>query len=175
MWNYWELIVIIFFGLFLFSFLSLAPWVPTKTSDLKRINKLLQLKKWEKFLEIGCGTAKVSLFLAKNNPESEIIGIELSPFFYAFSKTKVFLSRQKNIKIIYGNALKMNYSPYDVVYVFGLPETISQKLFPKLREELQEKSRFVSYCFQMTNNYFSEKKHKESKGVNSIYIYSHKS
>lgn len=67
-----------------FSFLSLAPFVPTKTRDLERVARILDLQPGETFLEIGSGTAKVSLFLAKKFPESKIEGIELSPLFYLF-------------------------------------------------------------------------------------------
>lgn len=155
----------------LFSFLSLAPFVPTKNSDLERLLKIIDLKKWEKFLEIGCGTAKVSLYMARHFPENEITWIELSPLFYLFSKIKVFFSWLKNVKVIYWNALKLDFSKFDVLYVFWLPETVTEKISPKLETEMKNSSRFYSYCFKMSNEKFSEIRHKESDMVNSIYEY----
>nr|MDD3720321.1 methyltransferase domain-containing protein [Candidatus Gracilibacteria bacterium] len=155
----------------LFSFLSLAPFVPTKNSDLIRLLKIINLKKGEKFLEIGCGTGKVSLFFAKNFPQNEIVGIELSPLFYIISKIKVFFSGLKNIKIVYGNAMKLDFSKFDIFYVFGLPETVTNKLSPKLEREMKDTSRFYSYCFKMSNDKFDEVRHKESSVLNSIYEY----
>jgi tRNA G46 methylase TrmB len=67
---------IIFFFIalsFAYTGLSLAPWVPTKKTDLERINQIAQLKKGEKFLEIGCGDAKVCHFIAKNNPFVQVV------------------------------------------------------------------------------------------------------
>lgn len=155
----------------LFSFLSLAPFVPTKNSDLIRLLKIINLKKWEKFLEIGCGTGKVSLFFAKNFPQNEIVWIELSPLFYIISKIKVFFSGLKNIKIVYWNAMKLDFSKFDIFYVFWLPETVTNKLSPKLEREMKDTSRFYSYCFKMSNDKFDEVRHKESSVLNSIYEY----
>ncbi len=168
---YLQIFIYIILILSIFSFLSIAPWVPTRTSDLERIAKILKLKKWEKFLEIWCWTAKVSLFLAKKNPENKIVWIELSLLFYLISKIRVFLSWLKNIEIKYWNAFKIDFHKYDVIYVFWLPETISWKLFPKLKKELKNTSRFFSYCFKMNNNHFNEIQHKECETVNSIYEY----
>lgn len=166
-------ILLIFYTVFIISvlsFLSLAPWVPTRKQDLERINNVVKLKKWENFLEIWCGTARVSIFIAKHNPESQVIWIELSPFLYLVSKIKVSFSRLNNIEIIYWNALKIYYSKYDVLYVFWLPETLKNKLFSKLKSEMKKWSRFVSYCFKMENDYFIEEKHKKDK-QNNIYEY----
>lgn len=168
--EYIKLIIFIIFTISIFSFLSLAPWVPTRKKDLWRINNILKLKEWEKFLEIWCGTSNVSIFLAKNNPDASITWIELSPFLYLVSKVKVFFSWCKNIKIVYWNALKLKLSEYDTLYVFGLPETISEKLFPKISHINKENFRLISYCFKMKNDKFIETKYKENK-CNSIYEY----
>lgn len=168
-----NILLIIFYMVFItsvISFISLAPWVPTFKKDLSRINKILKLEKKEKFLEIWCWTSWVSLFIAKNNPDSFITGIELSPFFYMISKIRIYFSWLKNIKIIYWNALNTNLENYDAIYVFWLPESITNKIFPKISNNKNKKFRFVSYCFQMKNNYFQEKKYK-TEGDFAIYKY----
>ena len=167
---YLQLLFYILFFISVFSFISLAPRVPTRNKDLKRINDIIKLKPWEKFLEIWCGTAKVSIFIAIQNPKSEILWIELSPFLFLVSYLKVKISKQKNIKIIYGNALKIDFKDYDILYVFWLPETIKNKLFSKLKNEMKKTASFVSYCFKMENDYFIEEKYKPLK-ENSIYVY----
>ena len=172
---YIHIIIWIILLLSVLSFFSLAPWVPTKKSDLERIHKLLKLKPWERFLEIGCGTGWVSLYIAKHNPKSHITGVELSIIFYIISRIRVFFSRQRNIQILYANALKKDLSDYDALYVFGLPETISEKLEPKLKTELKKTARCISYCFQMKSDYFIEHKDKPSSDVYAMYIYTPKS
>lgn len=168
--TYFELIFSILFLISVFSFFSLAPWVPTKKIDLERINKVIKLKESESFLEIWCWTALVSLYLAEKNTNSKIYWIELSPFFYIVSKIKVYFSWLKNIEIKYWNALKLDFTKYDVVYVFGLPDTISRKILPKLFKVTNKKFRFISYCFKMTNDFFKEIKHKNWR-QNSVYEY----
>lgn len=154
-----------------FSFLSLAPFVPTRTSDLDRIARIIDLKKWERFLEIGAGTAKVSLFLAKKYPDATIVWVEFSPLFYLISYLRVLFSWQKNICILFGDALKMDISAYDVLYVFWLPETITTKLAPKLMENMGTNARMYSYSFKMSDDRFVEKRYKESPELLSVYEY----
>jgi len=168
--NSLEFIIYIIFIISVFSFISLAPWIPTRWDDLERLNDILKLQKWEKFLEMWCWNAKVSFYLAKNNPETSIVWIELSPFFYIISKIRVYFSGIKNMNIIYGNALNLDLSEFDVIYVFWLPETVTKKVFPKLSKINNKNFRFISYCFKMTNDYFKEKKYKPSQKY-AIYEY----
>jgi len=172
--EYFQLAFSIFFIISVFAWFSLAPWVPTRSRDLDRIHELISLKKNHKFLEIWCGNARVSLYLAQHNPDSTITWIEFSPLMYIISLVRAKYSKLKNIEIIYWNALNRDLSSYDVLYVFWLPETVTQKIFPKLKKEMKSTAIFYSYCFKMTNNYFSEIKHKPSPQVNAIYEYRQK-
>lgn len=165
-----EWIFYIIFTVSVLSFLSLAPWVPTRKEDLKRVDDIIKLQKWENFLEMWCGTWKVSLYLAKSNKESFITWIELSPFFYLISKIRIFFSKQQNIEIRFWNALKENLDKYNVIYCFWLPETVTEKIFPKIKYKNNKKFRFISYCFKMTNDYFKETRHKEENRY-AIYEY----
>ena len=113
----------------------------------------------------------MSLFLGKKFPESRITGIELSPLFYTIARVRVWLFGTKNVEVLFGDALKKDLSIYDVLYVFGLPETISQKLAPKLLREIKPHTRFFSYCFEMSNDDFLQKKYKESPEILAIYEY----
>ncbi|PIE85239.1 hypothetical protein CSA08_03215 [Candidatus Gracilibacteria bacterium] len=167
-----ELAFFIIFIIGVFSFFSLAPRVPTKNKDLKIISETINLKAGDKFLEIGCGTAKVSLFLSNKYPESRIIGIELSPFLYIISKIKAYLKGNKNLKILYGNALKLNFSDYDKIYMFGIEKSLENIIKPKLELELKKGAFFYSYCFKMKGWKGKEEQIKKSKGNISIYKYS---
>jgi len=167
---YIEILFYIIFFVSVFSFLSIAPWVPTFKKDLARVNSIVNIKKWENFLEMWCWTATVSLFIAKNNPSSSVTAIELSPLLYLISKLRVYFSGLDNIEVIYWNALKLDLTKFDVIYVFWLPETVTKKIFPNLVKQISPSFRFISYCFQMKNDYFKETKHKEEKRY-AIYEY----
>ncbi len=166
----WEALFWIIFIICVFSFFSIAPWVPTNKNDLEKIWKIIQLNDDEKFLEIGCGTARVSLYLAKKYPQAQIYGIELSPLFFLISYIKAKFSGQKNITILYWNALKVDFSQYDIIYIFGLPEILEKTFAPKLEQELKKNARFYSYTFQMKNTNLQETKYKE-EWMHSLYKY----
>lgn len=167
---YFEIIIFLCIIVSVFSFFSLAPWFPTDTKDIERIFDVIKLKKGEHLLEMGCGTASVSLALARHHPDAHIVGIELSPFFYLISKIRGKISGLENIEILYGNALHLDLSVFDVIYVFGMPKTVTEKLFPKISQVKNQNFRCISYCFKMTNDFFEETKHKIEKR-NSIYEY----
>lgn len=164
-----EILFLAVFAISVFSFASLAPWVPTRRKDFERIAGIVGLRDGERFLEIGCGTAGVSLYMARKHPSSKITGIELSPFFYAISKTRAAASGLKNVEILFGNALNLDLGAYDAVYVFGLPDTVTKKVFPKIRN-VGKNFRLFSYCFKMTNDRFMETVHKPD-GELSVYEY----
>jgi SAM-dependent methyltransferase len=168
--NYYNYICLIFLFWF-FSFFSIAPFLPTKTKDLSRINKLSNLKSWEKFLEVWCGTAKVCSYIAKNNPNSVVIWIELSPFLYFYSKIKSLLLNYKNLKIVYWNAFNLDFSWYDVIYIFWMDKALKNKILPKYQKEWKGNSRLISYCFSVEFEWLNQIKHKENQTTLAIYEY----
>ena len=165
-----ETLIIIIILVIVFSFFSIAPRAPTRKRDFERINKISNLKEKNNFIDLWSWTWDLIIYLAKENPQSKIIWIELSPFFYIISKINVFFTKRKNIEIIYWNALNLDFSKYNIIYTFWMPKAISKKIFPKIKSEMKSNSKFLSYCFEIE----WEKdliKHKENKNVLAIYEY----
>lgn len=165
-----ELIIVIVILILFFSFFSLAPFLPTRSKDLNRILEISKLKPWEKFLEVWCWTARVATYIAKEMPENEVVWIELSPFFYVYSKIKSLFFWTKNLKIIYWNALNLNFWDYDVIYVFWLWDSIEKKIFPKMEKEAKWK-RLLSYCFNPESKVAKQIKYKKDNTELSIFEY----
>lgn len=154
------------------AFTSLAPWVPTPTKDLKRVNRLADLKDGNIFYEIGCGTAIVSMFIAKNNPEARVIGVELALPVYLAARFLTFFQKADNLQIEFGDALRKDFSGADVVYIYGLPKTVNGKLKEKMEAELKPGAKFISYAFALNCWKGSRsRKDKLSSQDASIYIY----
>ncbi|MFA5188393.1 MAG: hypothetical protein WC460_03455 [Patescibacteria group bacterium] len=136
-------LIILSFGLAAISF---APWVPTRKKDLPRILKLAELKPGEKFYELGCGNGRVSIYIQKNS-SAQIIGLERVLPLYLICKFRQFFIKNKNLIFRRKNLFKENLSDADVVYFFGVPATIANKLKQKLARELKPGAKIISYAF----------------------------
>lgn len=155
----------------IFAWSSLAPWLPTQRKDLKRINKDANLKPGQKFIEIGCGDARVCSYIARHNPKAHVEGIELAPPLYFYSYIKQKISGPKNLKIIYGNALKHDFSNYDVIYIYGLKETINNQIKKKLLKDMKKGSKFLSYVFSLDDDWKDVQTEKPGAKERSVHIY----
>jgi cyclopropane fatty-acyl-phospholipid synthase-like methyltransferase len=126
-----------------------APYFPTRKGHLELIKKVANLKPGDIFYELGCGDARVSIALAKAYPKANIIGLEMAGplFFWAWVKAK--LSGCKNLTIKWKNIFWQNLGEADIVYVFGMTESLNKKLKDKFVAELKPGSRIISYVFTM--------------------------
>lgn len=150
---------------------SIAPWIPCFSRDLERINNLADLKSGDRFMEIGCGDGRVSRFIAYKNPSLEVFGIEyfFPLYLYTYLRTKLFGS--KNIHILYGNALKYPLHDFNVVYVFGMQNSLAGALLKKFQSDLRSGTKVLSYVFEI--NGLGDDFYIDSPGGGSpsIYIY----
>ena len=153
-----------------------APWVPTWKRDLKRIEKLAQLKEGDRFVELGCGTGRVCRHLAKQT-KAQTHGVELSVLQWAYANLASFLSSRasvdrlaegsrrfrdpsvrpaeralvgmtKKTKFFLGDAFHHDLSSYNVVYMFLMPKTY-QKIRDKFTQELASGARVITYVWPM--------------------------
>ena len=145
------LIIAIIFLPLAIAGLSLAPWLPMRKRDLQRIDKIAQLKNNQIFYELGSGDGRVCFFIAKNNPNSQIIGIEVAWPLFLYSKLKLKFSNIKNLQLIHADAFKTDIGDADVVYFYGLTKTFNQKLLPKFKSELRKGCKVISYVFSADN------------------------
>jgi hypothetical protein len=63
---YFELIIVLIILPFAIAGISFAPWVPTRSKDIKRGLDLAKMKPNEIFFELGCGDGRVVFFANKN-------------------------------------------------------------------------------------------------------------
>lgn len=148
-----------------------APWVPTMKVDFERINKLSDLKPGNTFVELGCGDARVCIALAEINSKVQFVGIEKSLIFYLIAQARVSLSGIKNVKIVFGDALKYDLSTADVVYVFGMAETVEKRIVNKIKKHFSAEKKLISYVFKIDSLKTKEIHSKPTKNDKSIYVY----
>lgn len=140
------LIYLFFMSTIAMAFLSLAPWLPARKKDLKRIFKLADLKPGEIFYDLGCGDGKIVIYAAKHY-SAKAIGIELALPLYLICKIRQLFNYKKNITIKFKNLFQENLRDANVVYVFGMKSKLKNKLKQKLEKELKQGARVISYSF----------------------------
>ena len=131
---------------------SMAPWVPTKKKDIERFLTVLELQKWDKFLEIWCWDARVARAVAEKFPSIDVRGIELAFPIYFLARLKN-ISWPKNLSILLANAFKQDFWKYDAIYVYGMPDKMWEKIVPKFLREAKSWARLYSYVFSIPKEY----------------------
>lgn len=127
---------------------SLAPWVPTNRKDYKRINTILLSSQGKKFIDLGCGSAGLLVYLAKNNPQVYFVGVEIAFPLFLFAWMRVKLAGLNNIKILYQDLFRVNLTNFDIIFVYGYPRSIKKRLTEKIKGEFKSKGIILSYVFK---------------------------
>jgi cyclopropane fatty-acyl-phospholipid synthase-like methyltransferase len=164
------IIIVIILTPLVYSGLSLAPWVPCRRKDLIRINQLAGLKPGQTFFELGCGDGRVSSFVAQNNPHSKVIGFELALTMYLWAKWKAIFRNTQNLKIKFKDIFKTDLSMANVIYVYGMPKPLANRLFQKLSSELKPGTKIISYVFRI-KGFIPQIIDKPHPRDCSIYVY----
>ncbi|MFH1891046.1 MAG: SAM-dependent methyltransferase [Candidatus Kuenenbacteria bacterium] len=171
--NYLSLIGLAIIGILLFSValatISLAPWVPTRKRDLKRIFELTGLKPGQIFYDLGCGTGGV-VFYGARKYKLRTRGIELGLPLYIVCVLKKIFSGTKRTEFIWGNFFKTDFSDADAVYLFGIPMSLKSKLKERLKKELRPGTKVVSYVFPI-KGWQAVKVDEGGKEQVNIYLY----
>lgn len=123
-----------------------APYVPTKKDKAIKLLKSLNLKKGQKFYELGSGDGRVVIEAAKLGLES--FGIEQSWMRVIWSKIQAHRAKLPNAKFKHGNIFNEDLSDANVVYIYLLPKGVA-KLSPKLKKELKKGTTVITQTFHL--------------------------
>ncbi len=127
---------------------SAAPWVPTRQRDWATINQLLNLQAGQLFYEVGCGHGHLLAYLAQKNPNSRLIGLEISPLLALAAAWKT--RRLPNVTIRWANLWRYRLDDADAVYVFLLPKIYPQ-LIKKFKNQLAPNTKIVVGDWPLTD------------------------
>lgn len=164
-------ILICIFFFYIYWWISIAPWIPTNYKDLKRINKLVNLKKWDIFFEIWSWDWRVSNYIATNNPQANIFWYEIFFPVYLFSIIKKLISNKNNLNFIFKDIFFENLNNVDVIYIFWLDYSLENKLKQKFLREMKPWSKIISYVFSFKSWDWEYYKDSPQSNWATIYVY----
>lgn len=148
-----ELLFSLSFAIFvislLFSSIMGSPYVPTKTKEINEILAIVDPKKNQLFLELGCGDGRVLREATKKYYVCGL-GIDVNPLLISLAKIKSGWQKLSNINFKRQNILKSDLSQADVIYIFLMPELI-EKLRSKLESETKKNAVIISHGFKIKN------------------------
>lgn len=147
---------------------SFAPWVPMRKKDLARALKLADLQPGEVFYDLGCGDGRVVLEAAKIDGV-KAVGVELAMPMYVICLLRKVLSKSR-ARFRYGNLFHQSLADADVIYVFGMPASLADRLKKKIEAECRPGTRIISYVFLITG-WTPESHDRPTETDNSLYRY----
>ena len=99
-------------------------------------------------LDLGAGWGTLGYPVAKAFPEATVIGYELSPIPWAYSRIKQFVVRRRNLAFKRKDISEVDLSSADIVLVYLQPRAM-RRLSPKLRDELKPGALVLSNSFPL--------------------------
>lgn len=141
------IIIIVIVGLFGFVVVLGAPYVPTLKNNIAAAFELLKLSPGETLIEVGSGDGRMLLEAAKRGYNA--VGYELNPILVLWSLWKTRRYR-KQVRVVWGNALKRQWPDAQAVYVFGVA-FMMPKLYKKITQEIDHSVKLVSFGFELPN------------------------
>jgi hypothetical protein len=124
---------------------SFAPWVPSRRRDVARVTSLAALRPGDVLYDLGCGDGRIVVAAARLGVRA--VGIELAVPLWAIAKLRVLAGGKGNATVRFGDLFAARLDDATVVYCFGVPRTLAQKLRAKLLAELAPGTRIISYAF----------------------------
>src|SRR5260370_2746067 len=127
---------------------DLAPYIPSPKLGVEHMLQAAQINPGETVYDLGSGDGRIVITAAQMF-KANAVGIELSEILCKSTLKKIAaLHLESQVKIIHGNALKVDLSPADVVTLYLLTSS-NARLRPILEKDLKASARVVSLNFGM--------------------------
>jgi SAM-dependent methyltransferase len=154
----WLMIIgLIALGSFAAVLLVGAPYLPTLRPQVLTGLKLLDLKKGQTLLELGCGDGRVLAEAARQGYKA--VGIELNPFLYMVARLRTWRYRSR-VQVLWGDMWQIEWPEADGVYTFLLG-----RFMGRLDRRMQAFQKpLASVAFQIPHR-------KPDAAKNGVYLY----
>lgn len=134
-------------SLFWTIFRTRVPFYPSRLPVWQELIQLLPHDRAIKMIDIGSGLGDLAMHVAKELPNSNVIGIEIAPLPWIVSKFRARF-RKSSARFMLGDYFKLDFSEFDAVFAYLSPAAMPG-LWEKASREMQPGSLLVSYEFDI--------------------------
>ena len=139
-----------------------APYVPSGMEKVRMMVKLAKIHNGDKSADLGSGDGRIVIAMAQAGAEAH--GYDNNPLLVFWARHNIQKAGLSGKAFIHwGNFWNVDFSPYNIVSVYGMPYIMNQ-LQKKITGEMKSGSRIVA-------NAFNFKKWKETEKNDGIYSY----
>lgn len=157
------IVIFLIVGCFAFVLVRGAPYLPTLSPQVQAALDLVDLKKGQTLLELGCGDGKVLIAAADRGLKA--IGYELNPILalVAWLRTRRYKGR---VRVVCGDFWRAKWPPADGIFVFLLNPYMA-KLHMAITDYPHKPVKLVSFAFKLP-------KKTPKKVQDGVYLYLYK-
>ena len=101
-------------------FLTRVPYYPSHQAVREWVESWLPQESEQHFLDIGSGLGGLCFQIAKHRPSCHVVGIEIAPLLWFFSRLRAKLQR-KSCQFIYGDYQQHDLQQYHIVFAYLSP------------------------------------------------------
>lgn len=141
-----------------------SPWWRTDKKTARAVCKLADISSKDVVYELGSGDGTL-LAIAAKEFGAKGVGIEIDPIRYFISTIILRCNRVADkVHIIKKNFFTVDISQATVLFVYLVPKALD-RLLPKLKKELRQRTRIISLKYKMSLPLVKEDK------KNHLYLY----
>lgn len=150
---------------------SVAPYVASPMSVVKKMLEYAELKPGETVYDLGCGDGRIAIMAAQEFGALGV-GVDLNLRLVKEARAKVEdLHLSDRVRIIHGNLFDIDLAPADIVTMY-LTTGANEKVRPKLERELRPGTRVVTHDFSIAKwECMKNFRFKEDYRTHTIYLY----
>ncbi len=127
------------------TFRTQVPYYPSTPVIWDAVRQVLPADQAVRMIDIGSGLGGLVLYLARQRPQADCVGIELAPLPWLYSWLRARLSGSR-ARFVLGDYEKLDFAQFQLVFAYLSPAAMSA-LWRKARTEMLPGSMLLSYEF----------------------------
>ncbi|WP_295995795.1 trans-aconitate 2-methyltransferase [Rugamonas sp.] len=141
------LLFLFLLGLYWSTFRTQVPYYPSNRRVWNEVRQLLPAGRALRLIDIGSGLGGLTLYLARQRPDCDCVGIELAPLPWLASRLRARLSGSA-ARFVRGDYEDLDFAQFDMIFAYLSPAAMDA-LWRKAAAELRPGAMLLSYEFEI--------------------------